>query len=78
MNSGTNLDSTYENQDRTVDEITQTLASTLEDIFDIKLQQKEKTLASHRDIGFLNFTRHHTRQDILRVQVHALHLGSPS
>ena len=44
INSGTNLDSTYVNQDRTVDEIIQTHASTLEDIFDIKLQQKEKNL----------------------------------
>ena len=44
INSGTNLDSSYVNQDRTVYEIIQTHASTLEDIFHIKLQQKEKNL----------------------------------
>ena len=27
-------------------------------------------------IGFLNFTRHRTRQDLLQVQVYALQLGS--
>ena len=74
INSGTNLNSTYVTQDRTVDEIIQTHATTLEDVFDIKLQQKEKTC--HKYVGFLNFTRHRTRQDLLQVQVHALQLGS--
>ncbi|CAH3166575.1 unnamed protein product [Porites lobata] len=36
--------STYVTQDRTVDDIIQTHATTLEDVFDIKLQQKEKSL----------------------------------
>ena len=44
INSGTNLNSTYVTQDRTVDEIIQTHATTLEDVFDIKLQQREKNL----------------------------------
>ena len=44
LNSGTNSNSTYVNQDRTVDEIIQTHATTLDDAFDIKLQQKEKSL----------------------------------
>ena len=52
INSGTNPDSSYArdyevsyvNQDRTVYEIIQAHASTLEDIFHIKLQQKEKNL----------------------------------
>ena len=35
---------TYVTQDRTVDDIIQTHATTLEDVFDIKLQQKEKSL----------------------------------
>ena len=42
INSGTNLNSTYVTQDRTVDEIIQTHATTLEDVFDIKVQQREK------------------------------------
>ena len=41
INSGTNLNST---QDPTVDEIIQTHATTLEDVLDIKLQQREKNL----------------------------------
>ena len=44
INSGTNLNSTYVPQVRTVDEIIQTHATTLEDVFDIKLQQREKNL----------------------------------
>ena len=46
INTGTNLNSTYVTQDRTVDEIIQTHATTLEDVFNIKLQQKEKKLAT--------------------------------
>ena len=46
INSGTNLNSTYVPQDRTLDEIIQTHATTLEDAFDIKLQQREKILAT--------------------------------
>ena len=42
INSGTNLNSTYINQDNTVGELIQT--TTLADVFDIKLQQKEKNL----------------------------------
>ena len=38
INSRTNRNSTYVTQDRTVDEIIQTHATTLEDVFDIKLQ----------------------------------------
>ena len=38
INSGTNLNSTYVTQDPTVDEIIQTYATTLEGVFDIKLQ----------------------------------------
>ena len=44
INSRTNRNSTYVTQDRTVDDIIQTHATTLEDAFDIKLQQKEKSL----------------------------------
>ena len=44
INSGTNLNSIYVTQDRTVDEIIETHATTLEDVFDIKLQQREKKL----------------------------------
>ena len=46
INSGTNRYSTYVNQDRTVrvDEIIQTHATTLDDVIDIKLPQKEKNL----------------------------------
>ena len=44
INSRTNRNSTYVTQDRTVDDIIQTHATTLEDVFDIKLQQKEKSL----------------------------------
>ena len=44
INSGTNRNSTYVNKDRIVDEIIQTHATTLDDVFDIKLQQKEKNL----------------------------------
>ena len=46
INTGTNLNSTYVTQDRTVDEIIQTHATTLEDVFNIKLQQKEEKLAT--------------------------------
>ena len=45
INSGTNLNSTYINQANTVDELIQTHATTLADVFNIKLQQKEKNLA---------------------------------
>ena len=69
INSGTNLNSTYVTQYHTVDEIIQTHATRLEDVFDIKLQKREKTC--HRYIGFLNFTRHHIGQDLLQVQAHA-------
>ena len=44
INSRTNRNSTYVTQDRTVDDIIQTHATTLEDVFDIKLQQKEESL----------------------------------
>ena len=44
INSGTNLNSTYINQVNTADELIQTHATTLADVFDIKLQQKEKNL----------------------------------
>ena len=44
INLGTNLNSTYVTQDRTVDEIIQSHATTLEDVFDIKLQQRDKNL----------------------------------
>ena len=40
INSRTNRNSTYVTQDRTVDDIIQTHVTTLEDVFDIKLQQK--------------------------------------
>ena len=39
INSGTNLNSTYVNEINTVDELIQTQATTLADVFDIKLQQ---------------------------------------
>ena len=44
INSGSNLNSTYINQVNTVDELIQTHATTLADVFNIKLQQKEKNL----------------------------------
>ena len=44
INSGTILNSTYINQANTVDELIQTHATTLADVFNIKLQQKEKNL----------------------------------
>ena len=44
INSGTNLNFTYINQVNTVDELTQTHATTLADVFNIKLQPKEKNL----------------------------------
>ena len=44
INSGTNLNSTYINQVNTDDELIQTHATTLADVFNIKLQQKEKNL----------------------------------
>ena len=44
INSGMNLNSTYINQVNTVDELIQTHATTLADVFDIKLQQREKNL----------------------------------
>ena len=46
ISSGTNLNSTYINQVNTVDELIQTDATALADVFDIKLQQKEKKLAT--------------------------------
>ena len=44
INSGMNLNSTYINQVNTVDELIQTHATTLADVFDIKLQHREKNL----------------------------------
>ena len=44
INSRRNRNSTYVTQDRTVDDIIQTHSTTLEDVFDIKLQQKELSL----------------------------------
>ena len=44
INSKRNRNSTYVTRDRTVDDIIQTHATTLEDVFDNKLQQKEKSL----------------------------------
>ena len=44
ISSGTNLNSTYINEVNTVDELIQTDATALADVFDIKLQQKEKNV----------------------------------
>ena len=44
INSGTTLNFTYINQVNTVDELIQTHATALADVFNIKLQQKEKNL----------------------------------
>ena len=44
INSGSTINSTYEKQDVTVDEIIRTHTTTLENIFHITLQQKEKNL----------------------------------
>ena len=44
INSGSTINSTYEKQDVTVDEIVRTHTTTLETIFHITLQQKEKNL----------------------------------
>ena len=44
INSGSTINSTYEKQDVTVDEIVRTHTTTLENIFHITLQQKEKNL----------------------------------
>ena len=46
INSGMNLNSTYINQVITMDEVIQTHATTLADVFEIKLQQREKKLAT--------------------------------
>ena len=61
INSGTNLNSTYVPQDRTVDEIIQTHATTLQDVFDIKLQQREKNLPQIYWIPKLHKTPHRAR-----------------
>ena len=74
INSGTNLNSTYINQVNTVDELIQTHATMLADVFNIKLQQKEKNLPQIYWIPKLH--RHLTGQDLLPVHVHALQLGS--
>ena len=55
INSGTNLNSTYVNQVITVDELIQTYATTLADVFDIKLQQKEKNVP--QTYWFLKFNK---------------------
>ena len=44
ITSGTNLNSPYINQVNTVDDLIQTHATTLADVFNIKLQQKDKNL----------------------------------
>ena len=77
-NSGMNLNSTYINQVNTVDELIQTHATTLADVFDIKLQQREKNLPQIYWIPKLHKAPYHTRQDLLPVPVHALQLGSPN
>ena len=64
--SGSTIHSTYEKQDVTVDEIIRTHSTTLENIFHITLQQKEKTLPKI----YQNFTRHRTKHVLLQVQVH--------
>ena len=70
INSRTNCNSTYVTQDRTVDDIIQTHATTLGMCLTPNYDRRRK--ACHRYIGFLDFTRHRTRQDLLQVQVHAL------
>ena len=47
INSGSTINSTYEKQDVTVDEIIRTHTTTLENIFHITLQQKEKNLPKY-------------------------------
>ena len=47
INSGSIINSTYEKQDVTVDEIIWTHTTTLENIFHITLQQKEKKFAKN-------------------------------
>ena len=60
-NSGTNLNSTYVAQDRTVHKIIETHATTLEVVFDIKLQQKEKNLPQIHWIPKLHKTPYRAR-----------------
>ena len=61
ISSGTNLNSTYINQVNTVDELIQTDATALADVFDIKLQQKEKTLPQIYWIPKLHKTPYNAR-----------------
>ena len=60
-NSGTNLNSTYVAQDHTVHKIIETHATTLEVVFDIKLQQKEKNLPQIHWIPKLHKTPYRAR-----------------
>ena len=61
INSGTKLNSTYVPQDRTVDDIIQTHATTLQDVSDIKLQQREKNLPQIYWIPTLHKTPYRAR-----------------
>ena len=61
INSGVNLNSTYVNQVNTVDELIQTHTTTLADVFDIKLQQREKNLPQIHWIPKLHKTPYKAR-----------------
>ena len=77
INSGTNLNCTYINQVNTADELIQTHTTMLADVFDIKLQQKERGLPWVQYVGFLGFAGRHAGRNLLPVHVRALQLGSP-
>ena len=61
INWGVNLNSTYVNQVNTVDELIQTHTTTLADVFDIKLQQREKNVPQIHWIPKLHTTPYKAR-----------------
>ena len=68
INSGSTINSTYEKQDVTVDEIIRTHTTTLENIFHITNKRRK---ICQKYIGYQNFTRHRAKHVLLQVQVHA-------
>ena len=61
ISSGTDLNYTHINQVNTVDELIQTDATALADVFHIKLQQKEKNLPQIHWIPKLHKTQYNAR-----------------
>ena len=74
ITSGSTINSTYEAPDVIVDIVYRTTPQSWRTYSTIDYNRK--TRICHGSIGYLNFTKHHTKRDFLQVQAHAPPLSS--